>query len=70
MTIEKLKELMLINETKDGLWKVIEDCEKGYWVEVRTPNYNVCIKTDSLRKSFINFLMNMYEDCCKKIDNA
>jgi len=70
MTVECLKELISINKTKDEIWEVIQDCERGCWIEIKTPHHEAMVRGNDFRKSFIKLLRDTYEDCCKKIENA
>lgn len=70
MTIERLEELVSLNRTKDELWKVIEDCEKDYWIKIQTPHHEALIRGTDFRKAFVKLMRDRYEECCQLLDKA
>lgn len=70
MTVERLKELVSLNETKNELWDVLEDCEKNYWLKIQTPHHEVMVRGTDFRKALIKLMRDKYEECCKIICDA
>ena len=70
MTVEKLEELVSLNKTKKEIWDAISDYEKGYWLKIKTPHYEVTVRGEDFRKSLVKLMRDRYEECCKIIDNA
>lgn len=70
MTTKRLEELTSLNYLKNELFDIIKDCEKDYWIEIRTPHHEVRVKGDNFRKSLIKLMRDTYEYCCKTIEDA
>ena len=70
MTIERLEELMSLNETKKEIKGVITDCENDYWIKVQTPYHEVTIRGNDFRKSIVKLMRDKYEEYSQIIDNA
>lgn len=70
MTTKRLNELARLNKTKNEFQDIITDCEKGYYLELKTMNNATFIEDDDFKKSLVKLMRDKCEEYHQIINNA